>query len=308
MIRTFFHTFAGCMLCLPLILNAVRPEFRGDRPPSASDEAGIAGSSIVDFEPSDFEFNGTELARKQIQRGLRKQRARTRARDQSFQGLRDIIRASGDAELHRFLPVVAHLESIMEYGPREADANYVEGFIRDLAPMARYLEQETGLPASVILAQIIVESGWGASNVTILKNNVLGIGNCREPGEFHVQVELGRESRDVRVRCMLDTSAFRFDSVGDSIFYYVYLLLQNESNVKQYGPLRRFVRENRAMASEDPEAYLDRIIRLIARGYHANPEYYESYLREILATVQDTGILPDSRRATTTVADASALR
>jgi flagellum-specific peptidoglycan hydrolase FlgJ len=309
MIRPALHTLVGCLLSLPLILIAMRSDGGTSREPAdRGAETRTAYRDAAEFLLADYEIKGAELARKQIQRGLRKQVERNRLRDQSFEGLRDIIRQSQDGELHRFLPTVAHLESVMELGIRDPESNYVEGFIRDLAPIATYLERETGLPASVIIAQIITESGWGASNVTILKNNVLGIGNCRERGEFQVQVELGHVSRDVRVRCMLDTSAFKFDSVGDSIYYYVYLLLQNESNVRQYGPLRNFVRENRAMAARNPDAYLDQVIRLIARGYHSNPEYYEQYLREIIATIEDTAILAGTPSWTTTVADAAAAR
>lgn len=334
MIRSAARTFFGCLLCLPLLISAVRYEVRKALPqPSAPRPLPHAEHDVQDvtrdiggpvvrlkratplkmklapdarpFEVTDYDLQGIDLARKQIARGLDKRRERRHEMDQSFDGLRDLIRDSSDPEIRKFMPVVNRLERTMQNRGRSRDVGYVEGFISDFAPLAIYLEKETGLPASVILAQIIVESGWGASNITILKNNVLGIGNCRGEDEFVADVEFTHIDRDILVRCNADTRAYRFDSVADSVLYYTYLLLENESNERHYGALRRFIRANRSLAGSDPRAYRNRVITLISRSYHADPEWYESYLRRMVRVVDETGILPEVESAMTLIADAS---
>lgn len=308
MIRSTLIGTAGVLLLLPLLISALR--YGGDdasdgRPRDGMDVINAAVlSSPREFEVTDYDLRGVDLARRQIARGLRKKSERRRRRDQSFQGLRDVIRDSQDREIRSFLPLVDRLENAMERHRENGDeADYVEGFIQDFAPLALYLEHETGLPASVMLGQIIVESGWGASNITILKNNILGIGNCDEPGEFVADVEFRHVERDIRVRCMADTTAYRFDSVGESILYYTYLLLENEQNEVHYGKLRKFIRENTALADEDPAAYRNQVIELIALGYHADPEWYEGYLRKIIRMIDDSGILPEVGARMTVIAD-----
>lgn len=261
-----------------------------------------------EFQVTDYDMRGVDLARKQIARGLEKRNERRHHMDQSFEGLRDLIRHSSDPEIKKFMPVVNRLERAMEKrNPRDV-VNYVEGFISDFAPLALYIEHETGLPASVTLAQIIVESGWGASNITILKNNVLGIGNCQGKDEFIADVEFDRVDRDIRVRCHADTRAFQFDSVADSVLYYTYLLLDNESNEMHYGELRRFIEKNRGMASRNEKGYRDRVITLIADSYHADPDWYEDYLRRMVRIVDETGIVPRVEVTMPVVAEANAMR
>lgn len=335
MFRSAAKTFVGCLLCLPLLISAVRYEVRKATPrprPSTHVEhdvrdltRDIAGppasypvkrasvmklkliADAAPFEVTNFDLQGIDLARKQIARGLEKRAKRRHEMDQSFEGLRDLIRDSSDPGIKRFLPVVNRLERSMHKRDPEIDVTYVEGFITDFAPLAVYLENETGLPASVILAQIIVESGWGASNITILKNNVLGIGNCRGEDEFVADVDLNSIERDIPVRCNAGTRAYRFDSIADGVLYYTYLLLENESNARHYGPLRRFIRANRSLARSDPRAYRNRVISLIAASYHDDPEWYEAYLRRMARIVDETGILVEVETSMTVIADARVL-
>ncbi len=296
----------GTFLCLPLVVSATRYEgaTAADRQ-SAKPVKPSPELSSDQFELTDYDLRGVDLARRQIARGLKKKTDRNRRRDQSFQGLRDVIRDSQDRELQKFIPVVNRLERAMENRNRNDEVSYVEGFIEDFSPLALYLEKETGLPASVMLAQIIVESGWGASNITILKNNILGIGNCDEPGEFIADVALSHVERDVRVQCMAGTTAYRFDSVGESILYYTYLLLENEKNEKHYGALRQYIRDHGDVWQSDPGTYRNQVIELIAEGYHSDPDWYEGYLRKIVRLVDETDIVPEMRRETFQVADAS---
>lgn len=264
----------------------------------------VAPPPRAEFRVTDYDLRGIDLARKQIARGLEKRNERRHHMDQSFEGLRDLIRHSSDPEIKRFMPVVNRLERAMEKRDASNGVNYIEGFIADFAPLALYIEHETGLPASVTLAQIIVESGWGASNITILKNNVLGIGNCQGEEEFVADLDFDNLDRDIRVRCHADTRAFEFDSVADSVLYYTYLLLKNEKNEVHYSALRKFIRNNREMARTDPRAYRGRVVSLIVDSYHEDPAWYEAYLRRTLRIVDETGILPRVEYSMRLVADA----
>lgn len=48
-------------------------------------------------------------------------------------------------------------------------------FIEDLAPLAQQGQKETGVLASLTLAQAILESGWGESGLTKAANNLFGM-------------------------------------------------------------------------------------------------------------------------------------
>lgn len=59
----------------------------------------------------------------------------------------------------------------------EADAAQVnrQAFIARVAPAAKASQQRLGVPASVTIAQAILESGWGQSQLTRRANNYFGI-------------------------------------------------------------------------------------------------------------------------------------
>ncbi len=59
-------------------------------------------------------------------------------------------------------------------------------FILSIAPGARESQRKTGVPASVTLAQAILESDWGRSKLTREANNLFGIKAMRSPGSAGV--------------------------------------------------------------------------------------------------------------------------
>jgi hypothetical protein len=239
-------------------------------------------ASIVQFHAEDYEFQGHQLMLRQIERGLEKKLKRSRPRDQSFEGLRDIINDSQDDRFKTLLPVVHSLEKAIEERQGSPSNEYIKGFVREMAPAAIYIQEHTGLPASIMVAQMIVESGWGGSNITILKNNLLGIGNSKSKKRFTITVTLGDESGKVDVYAPADTSAFWFGSLGDCLLYYVYVLLQSPDNATHYQKLRDFINNNRKLWDEDRDHYRDRILFLIAESYHEDPDWYVSYLRPLV--------------------------
>lgn len=57
----------------------------------------------------------------------------------------------------------------------EVDTSSPEAFIASIAPGAQQSQAATGVPASVTMAQAILESGWGQSELTQEANNFFGI-------------------------------------------------------------------------------------------------------------------------------------
>ena len=68
--------------------------------------------------------------------------------------------------------------------PRELTLE--ESFIQKIAPAAQQSQRETGVPASVTLAQAILESDWGRSALSTLANNFFGIKAHDRPGSAGV--------------------------------------------------------------------------------------------------------------------------
>ena len=61
-------------------------------------------------------------------------------------------------------------------------ARWQREFILSVAPGARESQRKTGVPASVTVAQAILESDWGRSKLTREANNLFGIKALRGPG------------------------------------------------------------------------------------------------------------------------------
>ncbi len=241
-----------------------------------------AAEPAPDLSPDRFEtfhLQGRELARTQLARGLRKPRAASAPRDQSFEGLRQLIQESGDPSLRALLPEVRDLERSTASDDSRTTESYTEALIDDFSPLARYIQHETGIPASIILAQIIVESGWGGSNATILKNNVLGLGVRNEREDFTVNLDLGAGQHPIRVRTYARTTAYRFETIGDCVLYYIYVLLQSPDNGTHYARLREYIRTHRGLLETEPDRYRREVLRLIARSYNPNSSDYVNTLK-----------------------------
>lgn len=255
--------------------------------PEASASGGKA--NLLDVDLSEYAIQGVTLLRKQFERGLRKTKVRTSRRDQSFQGLRDIIEDSSDPAIKEFLAVVNALEKEMDTADSNNPRTYMRDLIHDLTPIASFIEEKSGIPASVIIAQVAIESGWGMSNITILKNNILGLGNSSSPKSFQVTLKMDDYSKVIDVRCMKDTTAFSFENIGDSIFYYVYVLIQSPGNAVHYADLRKYIGENRSRTDISRKQYRDRVIALIAESYHSDPAWYIDMLKGLISRVEEFG-------------------
>lgn len=99
----------------------------------------------------------------------------------------DLDVANADAELAvpaaspaQPAPVVGVLDEVLPEPP--GASRWQRDFIMSVAPGARASQRKTGVPASVTLAQAILESDWGRSKLTREANNLFGIKAMRGPG------------------------------------------------------------------------------------------------------------------------------
>lgn len=153
------------------------------------------------------------------------------------------------------LPVTMAAGSVVSTAPA-ASAN--QGFINYIAPMAQAGQQQYGVPASVAMAQAILESGWGRSGLTTKYNAYFGIkcGTMRSPHQLGC-VSMGTREY-INGRSIFINDGFRTYRTGaDSFRDHGHFLRVNS----RYGPAFR-------------TRTADDFARAIARaGYATDPNY-----------------------------------
>ncbi|MFW5870703.1 MAG: hypothetical protein ACOCVL_03450 [Candidatus Sumerlaeota bacterium] len=93
-----------------------------------------------DFDLRPWEIQGTRIARLQLQRGAPKKLDRRVRRDQSFAGLRDILRDSSDPEILAYAPFIDQLQQIVDNRDRNREPEYTETFVKEMYPLAHFIE------------------------------------------------------------------------------------------------------------------------------------------------------------------------
>jgi flagellum-specific peptidoglycan hydrolase FlgJ len=153
-------------------------------------------------------------------------------------------------------------------------------FIQTAVPLARDAQRETGVPASVTIAQAILESDWGASLLTRTANNFFGIKATGSPaaGDFYWSDTWEVvDGEDVVVR-----AAFRaYPTPRDSFLDHGRFFLRNW----RYAAALRVTSEPRKFAqaiadtgyATDP-AYAGKLIRLM--------DQYQLYQYDLPAAVE----------------------
>lgn len=142
--------------------------------------------------------------------------------------------------------------------PRPTNATSQQAsFIRTAAEAAQESQRVTGIPASVTIAQAILESYWGSSKLSRENNNYFGIKARERPGSAGVvwynvwEVENGVS--------VVQNEPFRaYKSAADSFVDHGYFFLQNG-------------RYARALAAKDDPQQFAREIN--AAGYATDPSY-----------------------------------
>jgi flagellar protein FlgJ len=141
--------------------------------------------------------------------------------------------------------------------PPTGAARWQRDFILAVAPGARESQRSTGVPASVTLAQAILESDWGRSKLTREANNLFGIKAQTGPGSAGTYDIDTDEVDDGEIVTVL--ASFRaYASLADSIVDHGRWFHENS-------------RYREALAVEDdPRAFAQAINDA---GYATDPDY-----------------------------------
>lgn len=135
-------------------------------------------------------------------------------------------------------------------------------FVRFIAPMAQQSERETGVPASVTMAQAALETGWGRS-ARRAANNLFGIKGRGNNGSVRLWTREFVRGRWVRVRA----SFAAYKTFGDSVAAHGRLISENPVYA-------------RAMAARDQGA--EAFAKALQRSGYATDPKYASKLMQII--------------------------
>lgn len=118
----------------------------------------------------------------------------------------------------------------------------VRGFFQHFGPMAVYIQTHTGWPASVTLAQIALESGFGTSWMFNNANGPVGQ-MCIQKGTYWFHI--GPQPRAYNVTgCVFGAGHWwtRFETVQDGVFGYIDNVLMAEGTESFYSRARNYIR------------------------------------------------------------------
>lgn len=137
-------------------------------------------------------------------------------------------------------------------------------FLRTLAPAAQRVAVRYGLPASVMLAQAVLESNWGRSQLARKAKNLFGIKAVSRQAD---QITLPTTEYDAQGRRRVVEAQFAaYASVEECLGDYARLL----AFAPRYAPARA--------VAHDPFAFAE---QLAACGYATDPSYGKKVARLI---------------------------
>jgi flagellar protein FlgJ len=151
---------------------------------------------------------------------------------------------------------------------REAalDAGYQQAYVGAAAPIALRIRAAYDIPASVTVAQSILESNWGRSKLSTAELNYFGFKCVRptSPGPLALRCARYQTSECVPAPCHPVDAFFRSYASADDSFRDYGRLLTTSPNYAAALPVRT-----------DPDAF----IRAVARKYATDPEYANKVIR-----------------------------
>lgn len=145
------------------------------------------------------------------------------------------------------------------------DASYQEAYVGASGPIARAIHTEYDIPASVTVAQSILESNWGRSQLSTAERNYFGFKcvNPTSPGPIAVGCARYPTTECVPAPCHPVDAFFRtYASIDDSFRDYGRLLTTSPYYAAAL-PVR-----------DDPDAF----IRAVAQKYATDPEYADKVI------------------------------
>jgi flagellum-specific peptidoglycan hydrolase FlgJ len=135
-------------------------------------------------------------------------------------------------------------------------------FLRSVVPAAQASMRSSGVPASITIAQAILESGWGCSELSEQADNYFGIkaSHLGDP-ESYIAMPTAEYVNGVRVMELADFE--KYPTAADCFADHAALL----SQAQRYAP---------AMAVKaDPQAFAAELERC---GYSTSPTYASSLM------------------------------
>ncbi|WP_103343529.1 glucosaminidase domain-containing protein [Amycolatopsis sp. CA-126428] len=145
-------------------------------------------------------------------------------------------------------------------------AGFQEAYVGAAGPIARAIHAAYDIPASVTVAQAILESNWGRSKLSTAELNHFGF-KCvtpSSPGPIALRCTRYPTTECIPAPCHPVDAYFRsYASIDDSFRDYG-RLLTTSSNYAAALPVR-----------QDPDAF----IRAVARKYATDPEYANKVIR-----------------------------
>jgi flagellar protein FlgJ len=135
-------------------------------------------------------------------------------------------------------------------------------FIAHAVPGAQRGWREFGVPPSVTIAQAILESGWGRSELSAVGHNYFGIKCFGGPGPIARGCQTYQTFECTKAgRCFATSDAFRtYRTAADSFRDHGHFLRANS----RYAPAFRYTRNANAF-----------LMRIWKAGYATDPKYYE---------------------------------
>lgn len=145
-------------------------------------------------------------------------------------------------------------------------SGFQETYVGAAGPIARTIHAEYAIPASVTVAQSILESNWGRSKLSTAERNYFGF-KCvtpSSPGPLALRCAQYPTTECVPAPCHPVDAYFRsYASIDDSFRDYG-RLLTTSANYAAALPVRA-----------DPDAF----IRAVAKKYATDPEYANKVIR-----------------------------
>jgi len=126
-----------------------------------------------------------------------------------------------------------------------------KAFFEYWAPLAVYYQGQTGLPASVFLAQVAHETAWTSSNVFRKATNISGHSCFRLGSTKTFQIGEWDGPRQVVASCSVPRPAneggyyFEFGGIRDASAAYIHNILFNPKTAQPYADLRQAVRQGK---------------------------------------------------------------
>lgn len=174
---------------------------------------------------------------------------------------------------------------------RHCDSNArVRAFAEYMAPIAQYFQAKTGFPASVMIAQAMLETGYGTSFLFNRKEALFGESCTRYGAQVVRQFEIGDTQFTSRGSCVTHRPAnegyfyVSFDSKESSVASYIHNLLIDKRTERTYLGVRQEVEKARATDSIAVASWQKVLPHL--RRYATNP----NYVGELSGTIRRYGL------------------